>query len=68
MEKKYVLLEYDYLEYCQGTADRGHGFALLHVPVSFTLSDTKDFLMRCKHRGYNYEINYNSIEDATLEF
>jgi hypothetical protein len=68
MEKKYVLLEYDYLSYCQGTADRGHGFALVHVPISFTLFDAKDFLMQCKNRSYDHEINYDSIEDATLEY
>jgi len=65
---KYVLLEYDYIQYCQGTADRGHGFALIHLPQDATTVDAKSLLFQIKNKKYNHEIDIDSIEDATIEW
>lgn len=63
-----MLLEYDYIQYCQGTADRGHGYALIHLPKDATIADAKSLLVKLKDRRYSHEIDIDSIEDATIEW
>ena len=68
MEWKYVLLEYNYTTYCQGTADRNHGFALIHLPKDATFVDARSALFNAKNRKNYYEIDIDSVEDMTIEF
>ena len=65
---KYVLFEYDYITYCQGTADRNHGFALVHCPEDCSFANARSVLINKKHIEGVYEINIKSVEDVTLEW
>jgi hypothetical protein len=67
MEMKYVLLEYDYTTYCQGTADRNHGMSLIHCPKSYDFFEVRDALMQARHVDGDYEINEKSVTNATIE-
>jgi hypothetical protein len=65
---KYVLLEYDYVTYCQGTEDRNHGMALIHCPSACSFNNIRSILFNKKHIKGLYEIDINSVEDATIEW
>lgn len=65
---KYVLFEYNYITYCQGTADRGHTFALVHCPEDCSFANARSVLINAKHRENYHEININSVKDVTLEW
>lgn len=64
---KYVLLEYDYISYCQGTADREHTMALIHCPEDCSLESVKGLLFQRKNR-YNHNIDIESVVDVTIEW
>lgn len=65
---KYVLLEYNYITYCQGTADRNHGQALIHCPDDCSFNNIRSTLFNAKHCEYNHEIDINSVKDVTIEW
>lgn len=68
MEWKYVLLEYTYYTYCQGTRDRNQGMSLIHCPSDATFSNIRSILYEKKHRDGRYEIDIYSVEDVTIEW
>lgn len=68
MNWKYVLLEYDYIQYCQGSRDRGHGTALIHCPEDCSFENIKNTFFKKKNRNYFHEIDINSVVDATIEW
>ena len=68
MEWKYVLLEYVYYTYCQGTRDRNLGQALIHCPKDCSFNNIRSTLFEKKQRKGIYEIDVNSIEDITIEW
>jgi len=68
MEWKYVLLEYTYFTYCQGTRDRNLGTALVHCPSDCSFSNIRSTLLNQKHRDGVYEIDIHSVEDTTIEW
>jgi hypothetical protein len=68
MNNKYVLLEYDYHTYCQGTRDRGHGFALIHAPCDASFANIRSTLLYNKHVEGVYEIDVDSVENVTIEW
>jgi len=61
------LFKYNYTSYCQGTADRGVGYALLNVPRSTTFNNNRSVLMNSRHND-NHEIDIESVEDLTIHF
>jgi hypothetical protein len=65
---KYVLLEYDYTTYCQGTADHNQGQALIHCPEDCSFANIRSVLMNAKHRENIYEIDIHSVKDVTIEW
>ena len=65
---KYVLFEYDYISYYQGTADRGHTFALVHCPEDCSFANARSVLINAKHRENYHEIDIKSVEDMTIEW
>ena len=65
---KYVLFEYDYIAYCQGTADKGHTFALVHCPEDCSFANARGTLFKDRNREYNHEIDINSVKDVTIEW
>ena len=68
MEMKYVLLEYDYTTYCQGTADHNHGMSLVHCPKNFDFYEVRNALMQARHCDGDYEIDEKSVVNATIEW
>jgi len=68
MEKVYKLFKYNYVTYCQGSADRNVGYALLHVPNDASFSNNRSTLLNAKNREHQYEIDIGSIEDMTINF
>ena len=68
MEWKYVLLEYNYVTYCQGTEDHNSGMALIHCPKSCDFFEVKDALIQARHIDGEYEIDYKSVKNATIEW
>ena len=66
MEKVYKLFNYTYTTYCQGTADRNEGYALLHVPEDACFNNNRSTLFNAKHREGFYEIDIDSVEDMTI--
>ena len=68
MKMKYVLLEYDYTTYCQGTADHNSGMMLIHCPKDATFEDVRSTLMHSRHKIGEYEIDWNSVMNATIEW
>jgi hypothetical protein len=65
---KYVLLEYNYITYCQGTADRNHGQALIHCPEDCSFNNIRSTLFNAKHREGDYEIDIKSVKDVTIDW
>ena len=65
---KYVLLEYVYHTYCQGTRDRNYGQALIHCPEDCSFNNIRSALINRKHREGVYEIDINSVVDVTIEW
>ena len=65
---KYVLLEYDYTTYCQGTADHNHGMSLIHCPITCDFYEVKDALMKARNIDGVYEIDEKSVKNATIEW
>jgi len=64
---KYVLLEYTYTTYCQGTADRyNRGTALIHCPEDCSFNNIRSTLFNKKHREGIYEIDIDSVVNATI--
>jgi len=68
MKWKYVLLEYDYYTYCQGTRDHNHGVALIHCPEDASFSNVRSTLFNTRHRPGRYEILTESVEDMTIHW
>jgi hypothetical protein len=68
MEWKYVLLEYNYSTYCQGTEDHNVGQALIHCPKDCSFANIRSTLFNKKHREGIYEIDINSVVDVTIEW
>ena len=64
----YKLFNYTYTTYCQGTADRNEGYALLHVPEDASFNNNRSTLFNAKHREGFYEIDIESVEDMTIRF
>jgi len=65
---KYVLLEYNYTSYCQGTADRSVGQALIHCPEDCSFNNIRSTLFNRRHREGDYEIDIKSVRDMTIEW
>jgi hypothetical protein len=65
---KYVLLEYNYSTYCQGTEDHNQGQALIHCPEDCSFNNIRSTLINKKHREGIYEIEINSVKDVTIEW
>jgi hypothetical protein len=65
---KYVLLEYNCTTYCQGTADRGHDFALIHCPEDCSFNNVRSTLINARHIEGVYEIDIKSVKNATIEW
>jgi hypothetical protein len=68
MKMKYVLLEYDYTTYCQGTADHNSGMMLVHCPKDATFIEVRAALMNLRHVKGEYEIDIKSVSNATIEW
>jgi hypothetical protein len=68
MEWKYVLLEYTYTYYCQGTEEKGNGTALIHCPSDCSFNNIRSTLFNKKHRKYYHEIDVESVKDVTIEW
>lgn len=68
MEFVYKLFKYNYITYCQGTADRNEGYALLHVPEDASFNNNRSTLFNAKHVDGVYEIDPDSVEDVTIRF
>ena len=68
MKMKYVLLEYDYTTYCQGTADHNTGTALIHCPKDATFSEVRSTLINTRQISGEYEIDIKSVKNATIEW
>ena len=68
MKFVYKLFKYRCTTYCQGTADRGEDYVLLHVPEDATFYNNRSTLYDAKHREGFYEIDFDSIEDMTVMF
>jgi len=71
MEKnnwKYVLLEYTYYTYCQGTRDRNFGQNLIHCPSDCSFNNIRSTLLNKRHREGRYEIDIDSVKDITIEW
>jgi hypothetical protein len=68
MKMKYVLVEYDYTTYCQGTADHNSGMMLIHCPKSCDFFEVRDALMKARHKDGEYEIDERSVKNATIEW
>jgi len=62
------LFKYNYVTYSQGTEDIGVEYALLYVPKYATFANNKSTLYQARQRDGFYEINYDSIEDLTINF
>jgi hypothetical protein len=65
---KYVLLEYNYITYCQGTADHNHGQALIYCPEDCSFNNIRSTLMNARNREGIYEIDINSVKDVTIDW
>jgi hypothetical protein len=65
---KYVLLGYIYTTYCQGTADRYGGMALIHCPNDCSFNNIRSTLFNERHRKGVYEIDVDSVVDLTIEW
>lgn len=65
---KYVLLEYEYTTYCQGTADRNIGTALIHCPEDCSFNNIRSTLLNKRYREGIYEINIESVKDLTIQW
>lgn len=68
MKWKYVLLEYDYTYYCQGTKEYDHTFALIHCPEDCSFNNVIGTLINNRNVEYYHEIDIDSIKDMTIEF
>jgi len=68
MEWKYVLLEYNYTYYCQGTEEQDHAFALIHCPEDCSFNNVRSTLFNTRNVEYYHEIDIDSIKDMTIEF
>ena len=66
MEKVYKLFSYTYTTYCQGTADRNQGYALLYVHADACFNNNRSTLFNAKHIEGVYEIDIDSVEDMTI--
>jgi len=65
---KYVLLGYTYTTYCQGTADRNEGTALIHCPEDCSFNNIRSTLLNKKYHKGVYEIDIESVVDLTIEW
>jgi len=65
---KYMLLEYTYYQYCQGTRDRYRGQALVHCPEDCSFNNVRSTLLNNKHKEGVYEIDIESVKDVTIEW
>jgi hypothetical protein len=65
---KYVLLEYVYITYCQGTEDRNQGQALIHCPDDCSFNNIRSTLLNKRNREGVYEIDIESVIDVTIEW
>ena len=65
---KYVLLEYDYTTYCQGSEDFNRGQALIHCPEDCSFNNIRSTLFNRKYRKGVYEIDIESVRDVTIEW
>lgn len=65
---KYVLLEYVYYTYCQGTRDRNYGQALIHCPEDCSFNNIRSTLINKRHREGVSEIDIESVKDLTIEW
>ena len=65
---KYVLLEYNYITYCQGSEDINSGTALIHCPEDCSFNNIRSTLFNKKHRQGVYEIDIDSVRDVTIEW
>ena len=65
---KYVLLEYVYITYCQGSEDRNSGIALIHCPEDCSFNNIRSTLINKKHHEGVYEIDIHSVRDVTIEW
>ena len=68
MEWKYVLLEYNYVTYCQGTEDKNYGMALIHCPKDASFNNVRSTLFNARHIEGVYEIDIDSVKNATIEW
>ena len=65
---KYVLLEYDFTEYCQGSADRGRTMALIHCPEDCSFNNIRSTLFNKRYRKNYHEIDIDTVIDVTIEW
>lgn len=65
---KYVLLEYNYTYYCQGTEEHDHAFALIHCPEDCSFNNIRSTLFNARYRKYDHEIDIDSVKDMTIEW
>jgi len=70
MKPNYVnkLFKYYYTEYCQGTADRGWEYVLLHVPIDASFNNNRSTLYANRHKKNVHEVDINSVQDLTINF
>ena len=68
MEWKYVLLEYNYKYYNQGTEEWEHTFALIHCPADASFNNVRSALFNARNEEYYHEIDIESVKNATIEW
>lgn len=68
MDFVYKLFKYEFSYGCQGTMDKGIEYALLHVPEDASFSNNRSTLYQEKHQEYYHEIDYDTIQDLTIQF
>jgi len=68
MEWKYVLLEYDFIEFCQGSEDRGTTMVLIHCPADCSFNNIRSTLYQKRHRENYHEILIDTVIDVTIEW
>ncbi|KKM91552.1 hypothetical protein LCGC14_1227320 [marine sediment metagenome] len=64
----YILLEYTYYSYYQGTQDRNIGYTLMYAPTLTTFQDICQSLIKQLYVNNEFEIIPDSIKDCTLNY
>lgn len=62
------LFKYTYTYHVQGTKETDVEYALLYVPKDATFNNNRSTLYQARNVDYNHEIDFESVEDLTINF